>query len=67
MVVNELCELFVDAGFQNVKIYDISKDSEIVFEGKADDIPQDLEYLDVHSIDNLEQNCVLGINIDSED
>lgn len=63
--VSDLTELFVDSSFQTVAIYDCGKEEE-VFRGTVDDIPEDLQDLEVQSIDNLEKNSdVLTINVDS--
>lgn len=63
--VSDLTELFVETSIQTVAIYDCGKEKE-VFRGTIDDIPEDLQELEVQSIDNLEKNSdVLTINVDS--
>lgn len=63
--VSDLTELFVDSTFQTVAIWDCGKDEE-VFRGTIDDIPEDLQGLEVQSIDNLVKNSdVMTINVDS--
>lgn len=63
--VSDLTELFVETSIQTVAIYDCGKEKE-VFRGTIDDIPEDLQCLEVQSIDNLEKNSdVLTINVDS--
>lgn len=63
--VSALTDLFVETTIQTVAIWDCGKDEE-VFRGTIDEIPQDLQYLEVDSIDNLEKNSdVLTINVDS--
>ena len=65
--VSDLTDLFVDTTLQTVAIWDCAKDEE-VFRGSIDDIPEDLQYAEVQSIDNIEKNDdVITINIDSED
>lgn len=63
--VSDLTELFVETSIQTVAIYDCGKEKE-VFRGTIDDIPEDLQELEVQSIDNLEKNSdVFTINVDS--
>ena len=63
--VASLTELFVETTIQTVAIWDCGKDEE-VFRGTVDDIPEDLQYLEVQSIDNIEKNNdVFTINVDS--
>ncbi len=65
--VSDLTELFVETSNQTVAIYDCGKEEE-VFRGTVDDIPEDLQYLEVQSIDNIEKNNdVFTINVDSLD
>lgn len=64
--VSDLTDLFVETSIQTVAIYDCGKEKE-VFRGTIDDIPQDMQGLEVMSIDNLEKNSdVFTINVDSE-
>lgn len=63
--VSDLTDLFIETSIQTVAIYDCGKDKE-VFRGTIDDIPEDLQELEVQSIDNLEKNSdVFTINVDS--
>ena len=64
--VSDLTELFIETSIQTVAIYDCGKETE-VFRGTIDDIPEDMQGLEVMSIDNLEKNSdVFTINVDSE-
>ena len=64
--VSDLTDLFVETSIQTVAIYDCGKEQE-VFRGTIDDIPEDMQGLEVMSIDNLEKNSdVFTINVDSE-
>ena len=64
--VAALTNLFVESTLQTVAIWDCSKDKE-VFRGTIDDIPEDLQCLEVQSIDTIEKNSdVFTINVDSE-
>lgn len=63
--VSSLTDLFIEPTIQTVAIWDCGKDEE-VFRGTVDDIPEDLQYLEVQSIDNIEKNNdVFTINVDS--
>lgn len=60
-----LTDLFVESTLQTVAIWDCGKDQE-VFRGTIDDIPEDLQELEVKSIDTIEKNSdVFTINVDS--
>ena len=64
--VSDLTDLFIETSIQTVAIYDCGKEKE-VFRGIVDDIPEDMQGLEVMSIDNLEKNSdVFTINVDSE-
>lgn len=65
--VSDLTELFVEPTLQTVAIWDCGKEEE-VFRGTVDDIPEDLQGLEVQSIDDIEKNSdVFTINVDSLD
>lgn len=65
--VSDLTELFVEPTLQTVAIWDCGKEEE-VFRGTVDDIPEDLQALEVQSIDDIEKNSdVFTINVDSLD
>lgn len=64
--VSDLTELFVEPTIQTIAIWDGGKEEE-VFRGPVDEIPEDLQDLEIQSIDNIEKNSdVLTINVDSE-
>lgn len=63
--VSDLTDLFVESTLQTVAIWDCGKDEE-VFCGTIDDIPEDLQELEVQSIDTIEKDSdVFTINVDS--
>lgn len=65
--VSDLTDLFVEPSLQTVAIWDCGKEEE-VFRGTIDDIPEDLQCLEVQSIDDIEKNSdVMTINVDSLD
>lgn len=65
--VSDLTDLFIETSIQTVAIWDCGKDEE-VFRGTVDDLPEDLQNLEVQSIDNIEKNSdVFTINVNSVD
>lgn len=54
MTVNDLLSLFIEESMQEVKLYDLNKET-IVFEGKAGDMPSEYGFLEISSIDNIGQ------------
>lgn len=65
--VEDLCDTFIDNSFQRVKLYD-SNSEKIVYEGYADEIPDDYLYLEVDSIDNIRKDDdSITLNITVED
>lgn len=63
--VADLTDLFVESTLQTVAIWDCGKNQE-VFRGTIDEIPEDLQELEVQSIDTIEKDSdVFTINVDS--
>lgn len=69
MTIYEFARLICDAGCQQVKVYDISDDDcKTIFEGFLDEVPEDLEDMEISSIDNVDGNSdFIGINVDCEE
>ena len=65
--VYELLDLFVDKSMLEIKVYNLHKDAECIYSGCADDIPLEIEDMEICSIDNIEKDGILGINIDSSE
>ena len=63
--ITDLMELFIDPDMQEFKVYSNSKE-EVIFEGFLDDLPENLEYATVTSIDPICDN-VFCLNIDDEE
>lgn len=64
--VEDLCDAFINS-FQRVKLYD-SNSVKIVYEGYANEVPDDYLYLIVDSIDNIMKNDdSITLNITVED
>lgn len=63
MTVRELLELFIDESSQEISVWDNEKE-EVIWNGYLDEIPEDIEYEEVSSIDNLNTETeVLTVNI----
>lgn len=68
MDLQTLRDLFVD-DTQDVRIYDLSGDvPNIIYEGAFGDMPEELDYQEIMSIDILDRinDGFLGINIDMQ-
>ena len=65
--VEDLCDTFIDNSFQRIKLYD-SNSGKIIYEGYADETPDDYLYLTVDSIDNImKKDDSITLNITVED
>lgn len=61
--IMELITFFIDECAQEFQVYD-QNNGEVIFQGYFDDLPLDLWYAEVSSIDNLEKGTdILIINI----
>lgn len=66
MTIYDLMSVFDDS--QEIRIYDLATDDcTILYEGEYRDCPEEYDYYEVSSVDNLEKDCILGINICTED
>lgn len=68
MLVSELIDLFVDENLQKVTIYDLNEKSagnETLYSGPAGHLPYKYEQWDICSIDHVERDGVIVINVDS--
>ena len=64
MTVRDLIEMFIDDNCQEFSIYDNSAE-EVTFTGYLEDLPEEYEYAEVTSIDNLSKGTdVLTVNVD---
>lgn len=65
MTVRDLIEMFIDDNCQEFSIYDNSAE-EVTFTGYLEDLPEEYEYAEVTSIDNLSKGTdVLTVNVDT--
>lgn len=62
--IRELMNMFVEGDFQEISLYDIET-SKTLFEGVYCDMPE--KYYDwyIYNVDNLTDNSILIINVDS--
>lgn len=64
MTIRDLLEMFIDENMQEFSIYDNEKEK-VVFTGYLDDIPEEYEYAEITSIDNLIVGTdILTVNVD---
>lgn len=64
MTIRCLLELFVDVSYVNVTIYDLNSDKEL-FNGYGDEIPYELEHMEIASIDSPAATDCITINVDT--
>jgi hypothetical protein len=62
--IYDFLDMFADPDMQEVAIFDLSKGKEI-YRGTRDEMPDDLQGLEICSIDNLEGSKVLTINVEA--
>ena len=68
MTIEEFLELLIDGDSQHINIYDNEK-GEVIFDGEGCEIPDELLYAEVTSIDNVyaDNNGVITLNVDAEE
>lgn len=64
MTIRDLCEMFPDE--QKIKVYNIENNAEIIYEGSSENVPVDIDDIEICSIDNLDRTEILGINVSIE-
>lgn len=64
LTIYDFMEMFVDKSDIFVRIYDISGDADVIFEGYGNDIPENLEDYEISSLDNPDGTGIVGINVD---
>ena len=63
MTIRELLELFIDENLQKISVWD-NEQEKVIWSGYLNDIPEDIEYEEIASIDNLDKKTdILTINI----
>lgn len=66
MTIDELIYVMADPGFFNLEIYDLDAGAP-VYSGPADEVPDDLTYEEIGSIDVPTQADWLTVNISTEE
>lgn len=63
--VEEIIEMFIDPSVQEFSIWSNEKEK-VIYTGFISDIPEELLYADVTSIDNVLEDCkgIITLNID---
>lgn len=64
MNIDYLVSLFGDPGLQVIRIYDTATEK-VLYYGEGDEIPEELLYLDVESLDCISKDTLV-INVDTE-
>lgn len=65
MTIDDIMEIFIDRSVQKVYIWDCRTEKEI-YRGFGDNIPCELEDMEILSIDNI-TNEYIGFNIETEE
>ena len=68
MTIYDLMEMFVDSSFQQVYVWDVRTEREI-WRGDYSDIPEELAYMEICSIDNITggEAEYIGFNVETEE
>lgn len=71
MTISDYLDLFAEKGDQLIRVYDLANgDAKIIYEGYGDEIPWEIECLEICSFDNiylLDWDGYIGINVSTED
>ena len=62
--VYDFLDIFTDPELQEVAIFDLAKGEEI-YRGTRDEMPSDVQELEIMSIDNLDGSKVLTLNVEA--
>ena len=62
--VNDFLDMFTEPDMQEVAIFDLSASKEI-YRGTRDEMPDELQELEICSIDNLDGSKVITINVEA--
>lgn len=63
ITVQDIADIMIDSC--NFKIYDVAID-DYIYDGWSDDIPEDIGYLEVQTIDVPDKRIAMVLNVDSE-
>lgn len=62
--VYDFLDLFTESDMQEVAIFDLNKGEEI-YRGTRDEMPDDVQGLEIMSVDNLDGSKVLTLNVEA--
>lgn len=62
--VYDFLDMFADPDMQEVAIFDLN-DSKEIYRGTRDEMPDELQGLEICSIDNLEGSKVITLNVEA--
>lgn len=62
--VYDILDMFIEADMQEVAIFDLSASKEI-YRGTRDEMPNELQDLEICSVDNLDGSKVLTLNVEA--
>lgn len=62
--VNDFLDMFTEPDMQEVAIFDLSASKEI-YRGTRDEMPDELQELEICSIDNLDGSKVITLNVEA--
>lgn len=62
--IYDFLDMFTESDMQEVAIFDLNKDEEI-YRGTRDEMPGELQDLEIMSIDNLDGSKVLTLNVEA--
>lgn len=65
MMIFEIVDLFVEPNDVECEVYDLCAD-EVIFKGMYEDMPYEIQNMEVSSIDNLYGRTTLTFNVESE-
>lgn len=63
--VYDFLDIFTESGMQEVAIFDVTSGEEIA-RGTRDELPSDVQNMEIMSIDNLDGSNVLTLNVEAE-
>lgn len=64
ITVYDFLDMFTEADMQEVAIFDLSASKEI-YRGTRDEMPDELQELEICSVDNLDGSKVLTLNVEA--
>lgn len=62
MTISELMEMFIEPYEQHITLFDVEKGN-VFYSGTYEELPEEYQYLEIASIDNLYETSVLALNV----